>query len=157
MRSLPWYYPTTAAPGWVCWSAVIELALRNMIKVVWRQQAKPAEIRAASSLAPTVLFTPTRTDDSDRHRTPVALTIRFRGFERHGSEPELVGSPVRRVWWELSHTDAPWPRTSPPIAARRRRQRHLSAPGADTIWQWAALADKQQPAEALHYLGIEGP
>jgi hypothetical protein len=153
MRQLPWYYPTTAAGGWVAWGAVVELALRNMVAALWGKPAEhlqPLELRPADSLAPTLLFS------EQAGQTPIALTIRFCGFERAGAEPRIVGFPSRKVWWELCRTDAPWPlkrsgESAPPNVDRTTLR--IPPPDAKAIWD-AAVAGVDA-ATARQALGLE--
>jgi SIR2-like domain len=156
MRRLPWYYPTTAAAGWTAWGAVLELALRKMLAAAWGRDDEaalpPHAIRAAESLAPTLLYSPT-----DASRTPVALTIRFAGLERHGVQPRIVGSPVRHVTWELGKSDAPWPRRTAPVRVDRDLEREIRVPPppAGAIWEWAAGVRRTMTADLRRSLGIE--
>ena len=149
MRRLPWYYPTTAAGGWVAWAVVVELALRNMIASAWAAPStdpwEPLAMRAADCLAPTILFSPSKPEPSRGiGQAPVALTIRFCGFERQGVEPRIVGFPTRKVWWELCRKDAPWPLPShellTPVSGDDRTTLRMLPPDASVIWDWAAGA-----------------
>jgi hypothetical protein len=149
MRQLPWYYPTTAAEGWTCWGAVVELALRNMIDAIWNGRPVPAhELKAADSLAPTILF-----PESPTARTPVALAIRFCGFERHGRAPRITGYPSRVVTWELSKNDAPWPIDAGTTSSGGGKEVALSPPSALQMWNWAA-GHSTDAAEARTLLGL---
>lgn len=154
MRQLPWYYPTTAAGGWVAWAVVVELALRNMVAALWNETAdrlEPLDLRPAESLAPTVLFS------SEAGQTPTALTIRFYGFERRGAEPRIVGFPARKVCWELSRTDAPWPLPRPgesdgstTAPSGDRTTLRMLPPDAKTIWAAAvAPVDRDTARKSL--------
>lgn len=149
MRQLPWYYPTTAAGGWVAWGVVIELALRNMVAALWNRTAAeldPMELRPAESLAPTLLFS------EIPGQTPVALTIRFCGFERHGSEPRIVGFPARKVVWELCRADAPWPLQPNDEKKKAPNTVRMFPPEALAMWK-AAIAPV--PADvAKRYVGL---
>ena len=150
MRRFAWYYPAMQNAGWTCWGAVVEVALRRMAETIG------ATVRVAECRRPTLLVYPSK---SVRH-TPHALTIHFGGFERSGVMARVTGHPARRLFWELSAADAPWPRrlpqneatpASPPFQAlggagsRPARGQNsaapfrefMAAPQAEILWHWA--------------------
>ncbi|MGE4180991.1 MAG: SIR2 family protein [Limisphaerales bacterium] len=136
-RRLGWYYPMMQDAGWTCWTAVVELAVRRMIRRFLNNSpsgqpsfhpAGSERVWAAAGDLPTVLFlracpyretrrTP-RPDTAAIGETskpppdaiPIlqAISIRFDGFDRVETASAVHGQPARTCIWLLRDKDAPW-------------------------------------------------
>jgi hypothetical protein len=143
MRSLrrgSWYYPASDRPEWTAWTAVVELAIREMVDVSRRSPpgAAPGSewLSAEESPHAAVSFA-----CPPEERQPSAVCIRLAGFGRPGRTPPLLGAFRRITVWELGEQDVPW---------RTRNQGRC--PSAANLWRYA-LGRAPGPRCAAHYLG----
>ncbi len=124
LRRLGWYYPMMQDAGWTCWGAVVELAVRRMIRAATLPRAShpprlhprgSEQVWAAASELPTILFLrslhPAESGTAPpRPFVPVlqSLSIRFDGFDRSETSAHLHGHPTQTCTWLLRDGDAPW-------------------------------------------------
>lgn len=164
-----WYFPANDRPAWTAWSAVVELALRNLGRLAMRlwsgdpDTTRPVPdnpdapaILGAHSLRPTVYLR--------RHTEPtaplLALTVQVRGFDRPGKRPALPIQPARHVVWLFREDAIPWTQTRPPLPEADATEMYaspgpfsqgahqrLAQPDASLLWD-LAVAD---PAAALSH------
>lgn len=124
LRRNGWYYPIMQDAGWTCWAAVVELALRRMIRSVLPPHSShprgTERIWAGTCDIPTLLFHRplNRATTSNAPPDPVpgpppaaivqALSIQFGGFEVERTPFSLYGHSTHTCVWLLRDDDAPW-------------------------------------------------
>ena len=133
VRDAPWYYPVAERPEWAAWAAILELAVRDMVRRVHNDSSRAAQLTwvlAEESPHAVLSF-------AECHGVqPVALCIRLKGFERIGRPLRLIGAFRRIVLWEFSEQDVPWAMgqwdemPKPPA-------RGVLTPPADIVWRFA--------------------
>ncbi len=172
MRHPLWYFPASERPAWTAWSAVVELALRNMGKALQRGGGQVEEVQPTHDLLPTVMlpFHDPSSHGTSRARI-LALTIQLGGFDRLDKKPRVSGQPSLQTVWTFDGDALPWrvhpageddagqPGGGKPkgrratVAVNRRLQ-----PSARWIWGWALMdgVEGDGLGSLQEELGIQG-
>lgn len=169
LRQDLWYFPASDRPAWTAWSAVVELALRNMARVLCRRHdvvshGRVPETEATHDVLPTVLIPFCR--DQVGRACRLALTIELQGLGRADKPPRVAGHPARRLVWQFPPECLPW--TASPARGDNAKRPDVTVPpslgasfGAATrqpdalwIWKWALDDGSGDEASLKVALGI---
>ena len=157
LRQLPWYYPATQDTRWTCWGAVVEIAIRRMVRKALGDAVPPSTpdheiVWCAQASVPTILFGPPG-------QAPRALAIYLAGFDTESRVARIRGQAVRHCSWQLTAGDALWSRDDGTVPRHALGPSHrvlMTVPPAGVIWNWASLPDddaKLDPMIARGWLG----
>ncbi|HTI68925.1 MAG TPA: SIR2 family protein [Candidatus Limnocylindria bacterium] len=154
-----WYYPASERPEWTAWSAVVELALRQLGRLalkVWCGAGKPEKgveindldpVQATHAQRPSIFI--------QRHPGPAApvmsLTLQLRGFDRPGQSPRLPGNPSRKVIWMHADDATPWRTGTAPAqeGCRYGKDYWRPQPCAADLWHLALNTPGTETAEQI--------
>lgn len=158
MRDPLWYFPASERPAWTAWSAVVELALRNMAR--WPRAGVgdthgEFETEATHDVLPTVMV-----PCAGRRGPPswVALTIKMHGLGRTDRPAKGSGYPTRRVTWHFSPEALPWTASGNAGSGNMSgisRGAAIRQPDAAWIWQWALGPASYDEAVLKENLGMD--
>jgi hypothetical protein len=148
MRQPDWYFPASERPGWTAWSAVLEMALRNIAKGLVISGGEIVE--ATHDLLPTVILPFRDPGMTSSAVSRLALSFQLGGLDRLDKPPTTAGYPSRRLVWTFPEDALPWTPTrtviegtAAAVVGSSGRSRGLgpvlwqSQPPADWIWKWA--------------------
>ena len=149
VRDAPWYYPVAERPEWAAWAAILELAVRDMVRRVHSVSSRAAQLTwVLAEESPHAVLSFAECEGVQ----PVALCIRLKGFERIGRPLRLIGAFRRIVLWEFSEQDVPWAARQWDESAAPPSPGVLTPP-ADIVWRfalgdagWGASPDAQLSA-----------
>lgn len=144
MRHPLWYFPASERPGWTAWSAVVELALRNLaVHLAPPRGEPPSSVEATHNILPTVIL-PYRAPSHDAGVVSrIALTIQLGGLDRMDKPPVGVGFPARRMVWSFAEDALPWmgnaasEPTEPSPRCGVSQVTWMAPPPASCLWDWA--------------------
>ena len=167
MRHPLWYFPASERPAWTAWSAVVEMAFRNMAKVLcdkWSKTGETPPIEPTYDAQPTVMLP---YGDGCGRPSRLSLSIEMQGLGRPDKLPKVTGYPTRKAVWQFSPESLPWTASvqglrdagngSADKPASMPRTSHVAVmlqPGADWIWKRALRADIGDKDEIQMALGI---
>ncbi|MEM9365703.1 MAG: SIR2 family protein [Planctomycetota bacterium] len=122
MRKQHWYYPASANPVASAWTAIVELAIRNMVQEQHKRsdkidEAGPRLCWPANDHRPTVFVTIPR----DGLQQPEICRIRVQAGEDDRVAPAKQTSAHREYVWRLSANQFPWPTVEPKRKAKKKR------------------------------------
>jgi hypothetical protein len=144
MRHPLWYFPASERPGWTAWSAVVELALRNLaVHLAPPNGEPPSAVEATHNILPTVILPYRASPHGAGVVSRIALTIQVGGLDRMDKPPVGVGFPARRVVWSFAEDALPWTVGTVPEAKEPSSRPGVSqvtwmaSPPASCLWDWA--------------------
>jgi hypothetical protein len=141
MRHPLWYFPASERPGWTAWSAVVELALRNLaVHLAPPHGEPPSTVEATHNVLPTVILPYQVSSHGAGVVSRIALTIQLEGLDRMDKPPVGVGFPARRVVWSFAEDALPWMgnvASEPSPRCGVSQVTWMAPPPASCIWDWA--------------------